>query len=390
MASTFSLRQSQIEDIQQNGWCQIDNIDMAFKSKMRQTSNFFDQFIQFKASHSNHDNTLGFFANGNCETIKVLTGGIYESLSDDNNQIAFNKTFGKELDNIALHIFQAICAQILKKDWIKISTQNEISITQNHYYAMAISEYIVTNWSNHKMIAMDVISLISLYHSSENMKKYNYGSFEAIKYKSPTKIDQTTPEIIKLYINGDKGLQFYDHSNEHKTSPWIDADLNYRKTRSIYCCIGDKFCGLNNDEIPACKYRVINDGIFCVYTILGVPNMEIFKDNNVSKLKNPMTRIREYVVPIDKHLYLMDLMMLSGEKMGNIMVKSLNGIKSSMTVDLNGDVWQIRDILAEKEGIPQYSGYILIFKGKMLQDTDILSERGVGEGMTVHLGVRVM
>eukprot|EP00483_Globobulimina_turgida_P012467 UN12490 len=66
-----------------------------------------------------------------------------------------------------------------------------------------------------------------------------------------------------------------------------------------------------------------------------------------------------------------------------IHVKSLNGNKNQINVDEDATVKQVKLILQEKEGIPAEQLRI-IFKGKLLNDTDKLGDKGVEAGMTLH------
>ena len=58
-----------------------------------------------------------------------------------------------------------------------------------------------------------------------------------------------------------------------------------------------------------------------------------------------------------------------------IHVKSLNGNKNQINVDEDATVKQVKLILQEKEGIPAEQLRI-IFKGKLLNDTDKLKDKG--------------
>ena len=64
-----------------------------------------------------------------------------------------------------------------------------------------------------------------------------------------------------------------------------------------------------------------------------------------------------------------------------IHVKSLNGNKNQINVDEDATVKQVKLILQEKEGIPAEQLRI-IFKGKLLNDTDKLKDKGVDCGWT--------
>lgn len=59
-----------------------------------------------------------------------------------------------------------------------------------------------------------------------------------------------------------------------------------------------------------------------------------------------------------------------------IHVKSLNGNKNQINVDEDATVKQVKLILQEKEGIPAEQLRI-IFKGKLLNDTDKLKDKGL-------------
>ena len=59
-----------------------------------------------------------------------------------------------------------------------------------------------------------------------------------------------------------------------------------------------------------------------------------------------------------------------------IHVKSLNGNKNQINVDEDATVKQVKLILQEKEGIPAEQLRI-IFKGKLLNDTDKLCDKGM-------------
>ena len=59
-----------------------------------------------------------------------------------------------------------------------------------------------------------------------------------------------------------------------------------------------------------------------------------------------------------------------------IHVKSLNGNKNQINVDEDATVKQVKLILQEKEGIPAEQLRI-IFKGKLLTDTDKLKDKGM-------------
>eukprot|EP00483_Globobulimina_turgida_P004686 UN04695 len=69
-----------------------------------------------------------------------------------------------------------------------------------------------------------------------------------------------------------------------------------------------------------------------------------------------------------------------------IHVKSLNGNKNQINVDEDATVKQVKLILQEKEGIPAEQLRI-IFKGKLLNDTDKLKDKGVEAGMTLHSAI---
>ena len=62
-----------------------------------------------------------------------------------------------------------------------------------------------------------------------------------------------------------------------------------------------------------------------------------------------------------------------------IHVKSLNGNKNQINVDEDATVKQVKLILQEKEGIPAEQLRI-IFKGKLLNDTDKLKDKGMAIG----------
>ena len=66
-----------------------------------------------------------------------------------------------------------------------------------------------------------------------------------------------------------------------------------------------------------------------------------------------------------------------------IYVKSLYGDKYQINVDEDCTVKEVKLIYQEKEGIAA-TELRIIFKGKLLNDTDKLRERGVKAGMTLH------
>ncbi|ETO28331.1 hypothetical protein RFI_08802 [Reticulomyxa filosa] len=61
-----------------------------------------------------------------------------------------------------------------------------------------------------------------------------------------------------------------------------------------------------------------------------------------------------------------------------ISVKSLNGNKNEINVDDDATVKQVKLILQEKEGIPS-DQLRIIFKGKLLNDTDKLKDKEQNE-----------
>lgn len=58
-----------------------------------------------------------------------------------------------------------------------------------------------------------------------------------------------------------------------------------------------------------------------------------------------------------------------------IMIKALNGNKNELTIDEEATVKQIKQILQEQDGIDAKQLRI-IFKGKLLLDTDCLKDKG--------------
>jgi ubiquitin len=71
-----------------------------------------------------------------------------------------------------------------------------------------------------------------------------------------------------------------------------------------------------------------------------------------------------------------------------IFVKNLNGKTTTIDVEESFTVLQLKGLIAEKEGI-SVADQRLIFEGRQLEDSRLLSEHGIVEMSTVHLVLRL-
>ncbi len=72
----------------------------------------------------------------------------------------------------------------------------------------------------------------------------------------------------------------------------------------------------------------------------------------------------------------------------HLTVKCLNGNKNEMVVEWDATVKDVKMVLQATDGIPS-ERLRLIFKGKLLYDTDKLKDKGVESGMTVFSAIMI-
>jgi hypothetical protein len=65
-------------------------------------------------------------------------------------------------------------------------------------------------------------------------------------------------------------------------------------------------------------------------------------------------------------------------------VKTLTGKQISLTVHVNDAVDELKALIEEMEGIPM-AQQRLVYEGVMLQDTDMLATRRIGDNAVLHL-----
>ena len=96
--------------------------------------------------------------------------------------------------------------------------------------------------------------------------------------------------------------------------------------------------------------------------------------------------MKELISPIDQYLCLWKDIMT---RKGTLYVRGMTAnVMACEDIDLDGVVRQLRTILQWKYGHPPESGYGLLFCGKWLQDSDILSEKGVEDGTQVYMLIK--
>ena len=71
-----------------------------------------------------------------------------------------------------------------------------------------------------------------------------------------------------------------------------------------------------------------------------------------------------------------------------IYIKNLSGIKRPINIDASDRIDIIKSILQEKEGIPKKQ-LRLIFGGKQLVDTQLISETSIIAGSVIHMVIQL-
>ena len=85
-------------------------------------------------------------------------------------------------------------------------------------------------------------------------------------------------------------------------------------------------------------------------------------------------------------MFLFEQSIKMSDTTARIYIKSLNGTKSEIKVNLDGDIAAVKGILQEREGIPSEQLRI-IFRGKLMQDKDKLKDKGIKANDTLHSAI---
>eukprot|EP01084_Bolivina_argentea_P261657 442282_1 len=377
-----------MQQIETHGWCRINELTTTTTPKPTESiiRQFFNQNMQIKKTYSNAEHNIGYICSSTDERLRALTGKIYNNTQLDSDTIS-NKLCNI-MDTVGLKIFKIICKHIIKQDWIKISSQNEICLTRNYFYSYKLSMIIASHWSNHIFICDDIILLISRYYAAKNKKRFNYGMLEAIQYNK--QLENSSFSVKEHFDVGFcvfglgetcQGLQLFDRiKNEY-----INADFN---NSAIYVWLGVKVHELCNGRIPVGLHRVkwnIQNRISYLYEICIGQQIQSLSFSDIKNIKQPYKCLKIVISPFIQQQELLENVIVKKESMV-IYVKSLNGNKNKLTVDVDCTVKGVKIELQIKEGIPA-ERLRIIFKGKLLNDTDVLRDKGVEPGMTLHSAI---